>query len=177
MILQTCRSESHAAVYLSRQRRLATSCFGRIWIRRQEGEACPVNRVSLSISACSPAMCTIGILILSTSTRSCILLSSQLEAKNHNTSLGGLHNQASTLERNDRLITASACLHTLWSSLLVHLQRPDLLRMITLVNSNVFYAMSAEELPDEQRLCNLVLVTCIRRSFHAETDLLTCLLN
>lgn len=36
------------------------------------------------------------------------------------------------------------CLHTLWSHLLVHLQRSYSLRMIALINSNVFCAVSAD---------------------------------
>lgn len=90
--VQPCRSENNTTIYSSRQRRLAAGCFDMIWIRRQEGEVYPANHLFISIWACSPAMYTIRIPTLTTSTQSCILLGSQLqlEVENHNRLLEGL---------------------------------------------------------------------------------------
>jgi hypothetical protein len=133
------------------------------------------NKLSLDLDRArtrNPAVYTSRIPTLTTSTQSCKLLTS------HNRSLDRPNNQASTIEKkNDRLITASASLRTLRSHLFIHLERPYPLHMTTLVNSNVFHATSADSLPDEQRLCNLERVTCVCRSFDAETKLPPCLSN
>ena len=141
---QPCRCENNATMYSSRQPWLAAECFDMIWIRKQNGEVYPVDHISISIRACSPAVCTFRIPTLTTSTHSCILLGSQPEAGKHNMLLNGLNNQASILERTDRLITTSACLQILWSHLLVHSLWSYSRGMITLVNSKVFDAMSAD---------------------------------